>query len=237
MSSNKTNEVSLDTGSSAAVSRAIDTLEKIKMPQMPEIPAGVLRLAELMAPAVRALQPFNEAIKNATGLTKVPNISEDLIGADLRAFIALLRYLDQASNDPEIKKSEIVAKIVVEINHALGELDISAARSQKEIAKAFALPSRSAVNSKNAKGRKRKDGFNAAEELCKKWFANPDLYKNKAAFLRDVVAKEWCADQATAGQWLTVFIEDLQPGDRWLAKFPKYVKATLTTGNSGASHR
>lgn len=145
---------------------------------------------------------------------------------DLWAFVALLRYIDQAANDPKISKSKNISDLVKRINDALGELDIRAAYDQEQIAKVFAGPALRAVNSRNGSGRPRKmkKGFQDAENLCKEWFADPETFKNKNKFVNRVVAEEWCGDVATASRWLDEFIEKLEPSEAWLAKFEKYVK-------------
>lgn len=63
--------------------------------------------------------------------------------------------------------------------------------------------------------------YDSAKELFKKWSVDPALYKNKAAFNRNVVEKEWCAGAGTANGWLNSFIKTEKPSAGLIALLPK----------------
>lgn len=74
--------------------------------------------------------------------------------------------------------------------------------------------------------KKTEDGASAkhsAKELFDRWSDNPALYKNKAAFNRDVVAKEWCSS-VTANKWLNSFIKAAAHSEGLAAILPKSKK-------------
>jgi ElaB/YqjD/DUF883 family membrane-anchored ribosome-binding protein len=139
----------------------------------------------------------------------------DISDVDFKAVIALSGHFSQILNDPDIQASNSVSSAIRSVQVQLSELDIHNCRNPAEAFKALAYPARSAVNTENGKAKKRADGFKQAEALCQKWFANPSLYKNKAAFTRDVIEKQYCLDKATADRWLNELLNTLEPSEIW----------------------
>jgi hypothetical protein len=108
-------------------------------------------------------------------------------------------------------------------------LDINSVKEDRNIEAAFAQPWLKKTNTINGGAIKLKNNHTVAEEMCKKWFADPELYRNKAAFSRDVLEKELCKDKSTVDRWFAEFIRDLKPGTEWLNEFgSKYRKAALS---------
>ena len=70
---------------------------------------------------------------------------------------------------------------------------------------------------KARKPRKKTESGESAKDIAKslyaKWSANPSLYKNKAAFNRDVQSKDLCNDIGTANKWLSDFIVNEKTSD------------------------
>jgi len=196
----------------AAASSQFDSFAKIAAPLQLDPIAKIMASSHLFSTTA----PVHQF------LLKWENIQQhtsSLVSPDLMAILALLEHLGRAKEDPVIGKSEQILALITCVADALGDCCISEL-SPKKVGEAFAKPGRQATNVKNAK-KSRLKHKDEAEELCKDWFAHPTLYKNKTAFVQDVLYKEWCKDRSTASKWLTEFIKTHNPSAEWRAAILK----------------
>jgi len=149
--------------------------------------------------------------------------------SDMEAALALMKHLDAALADPDIQSNAKVSQVISAVIERLGELDINSVKQDRNLEAAFAQPWLKKTNTINGGATKLKAARADAEEMCGKWFANPKIYRNKAAFSRDVLEKGLCKDISTADRWFAEFLRDAQPGAKWLLSFDgKYRKASLS---------
>jgi hypothetical protein len=172
-------------------------------------------------PAAQAaiVKAFSAAIADLDGVRLiVSNGSPDSV-----AIHALLMHLWSAFFDKTVQASPKVFSAVSGVINAITEATYgSDANDIIDIAAALAKPARTSTNRKNAKKprasiTKKGDGLT----LFKKWLLDPAIYKNRAAFKRDVIEKEYCKDAATAGKWLKEFIDDGNRPTEWDAAHMK----------------
>ncbi|HXA47589.1 MAG TPA: hypothetical protein VNW52_08155 [Burkholderiaceae bacterium] len=157
------------------------------------------------------------------------DIGVGIVDSDEAAALALIKHLDAALADPEIQPSVKVSRVISAVIERLGELDINSVKEDRNLEAAFAQPWLKKTNTVNGGAPKLKAERADAESMCKKWFADPGIYTNKAAFSRDVLEKELCKDKSTFDRWFAEFLRDLKPGTEWLNEFgSKYRKAALS---------
>ena len=170
-----------------------------------------------------AMVDLGKIMQSANAFVASPTqIASDGLGwrleeeTNVGAVLALMGYLEQASEDPKIVASPIVFHQVVDVLKALGDLDVN---TTGQVPRVFAAIGRRETNTRNGKSKKLSEGHRSAGELCKKWFDDPELYKNKSRFAADVVAKEWCATPATALLWFDEFFAEATLSDAWRERF------------------
>ena len=179
------------------------------------------------AAAFRATWEINPAVEAA--LTDVfASLREELIidnhfgnlqGGDATAVSALVRHLSSAYYDPDVQGSKKVFAAVANVIVAIGSAGFSD-EVDIDIAALFGRPARSATNRGNAR-KPRLEGKDEARQLSLRWFLNSGIYKNRAAFKRDIIEKGWCKDLGTAGKWLEEFIANHAPDGKWMEKATK----------------
>jgi len=151
---------------------------------------------------------------------------ETLNDVDIKAVIALLRHFDRIMEDNAIKSSESVSSVLKTARDSLGELDCNTVKEPENVAQAFGFLNVSYTQKRYASKTRKKtaDGKKAEDEafdLYKRWSIEPLIYKNKAAFNRNIVENKWCDDIGTANRWLSKFIKTDPPSAGLLAKLPK----------------
>lgn len=174
------------------------------------------------AAAFRAKWENNPAVEAALTNAFASLCEERIIGKpfgnlqepDATAVSALVRHLSLAYYDPDVQGSKQVFRAVANVIAAIGSVGLSD-DADIDIAALFGRPARSATNQGNAK-KPRLEGKEEARALSLRWFAEPGIYKNRAAFKRDITEKGWCKDLGTAARWLAEFIDSHAPAGKWM---------------------
>lgn len=140
---------------------------------------------------------------------------------DVEALGVLIdRLHDLIGAEPAILASASVSDALRQVVANLEEINFLNADCLGILA-AFAKPSQSFVNRVNASQPRLFDEMKAAAGLFDSWAKNPALYRNKAAFKRDILAKELCLDGGTADRWLKSFLHEIEPDSLIAIKLSK----------------
>lgn len=145
------------------------------------------------------------------------------ISKDAKAGLALIRHLQKAIDDPDIKDSNVIKPLLEDFLKSVGTMRVSSLRKPVELKKVFAKPQQLDRQRSAARAPRKKINKELARKCFNGWSLDVGKYKNKTAFVDHLVSMEWCGT-SQANTWTREFIKSEKISDDLRKKLKIFIK-------------
>jgi len=183
------------------------------------------KLNESMQHTIDKISASLRAISGAANMVnalRVPSIKFQ-INKDTKAGLALMRHLQAAIDDPDIKDSNVIKPLLEEFLKNVNTMRVSSLSKQVELKKVFAKPQQLDRQRSAARSPRKKANKEHARKCFNDWSSEVDKYKNKTAFVDHLVFMEWCGT-SQANTWTKDFIKSEKISDELRKKLKISIK-------------